>query len=108
MKKVRRKDLSKGIRTKHLSVRVPECVLEGINLLIDLGFFKDKSDFINYALQESLKGYLMNIKLNLTQDVIDKYLKVLDKISPNLPEQEAVKLVKEIRNEQRKARTQQS
>jgi len=85
------------VRTRHLSVRVPENILECINLLVELGLFKDRSDFINYSLQETLKKYLLNIKIKVTPELIDKYFVTLERISPRLSEEETLKLLKEIR-----------
>ena len=84
-------------KTKQLSVRVPESILECINLLVDLGLFKDRSDFINYSLKEVLKEYLMNIKINVTPELVDKYFATLRQVSPRLSEKESLNLLKDLR-----------
>ncbi|MGQ4915583.1 MAG: hypothetical protein ACP6IU_12710 [Candidatus Asgardarchaeia archaeon] len=89
-------------RTRHLSVRVPENILESIELLVNLGLFKDKSDFINYSLQETLMKYLMNTKIEITPELINRYFETLEQVSPKLSEKESLKLIKEIRKSRRK------
>jgi len=84
-------------KTKQLSIRVPESILECINLLVDLGLFKDRSDFINYSLKEVLKEYLMNIKINISPEIVDKYFVTLEQVSPRLSEKESLKLLKNLR-----------
>ena len=97
-KKMRKKAKNtRKIQTQQLSVRVPQNVLECINLLVDLGLFKDRSDFINYSLQESLKKYLMNIKIEVSPEIIDKYFATLGDVSPKLPEEKALEILKETR-----------
>jgi len=41
-------------KTKIISVRIPEFVDRRISDLISLGLFKDRSDFVNYAIQRAL------------------------------------------------------
>ncbi len=91
----------KRSRTVHVSVRAPENVVRGIDLLVDLGLFKDKSDFINYALQETLRKYLSNIKLNLTPEIVNKYFEAVKEASPKLSEEEILELLEEVRNERK-------
>ncbi|USS41019.1 hypothetical protein NF865_02020 [Thermococcus aggregans] len=88
-------------RTVHVSVRAPENVIKAINLLVDLGLFKDKSDFINYALQETVRKYLSSIKLEITPELIDKYFELLEKASPRLSEEEILKVLGDVLNERR-------
>jgi len=91
-------------RTVHLSVRAPENVVKTINLLVDIGLFKDKSDFINYALQETLRKYLSSIRIEITPELIDKYFELLEEASPQLPEEEILKVLEDARNERRSSR----
>ena len=95
------KKKSSNKRTVHVSVRAPENVVKAINLLVDLGLFKDKSDFINYALQETLRKYLSSIRIEITPELIDKYFELLEEASPQLPEEEILKVLEDARNERR-------
>ncbi|MFA4640703.1 hypothetical protein QDY65_04560 [Pyrococcus kukulkanii] len=84
-------------KTVHISVRVPENVVKAIEILVELGFFKDKSDFVNYALQETLKEYLSNVRIKMTSELVEKYFELLEKASPKLSEKEVLKILEEVR-----------
>ena len=97
------KKKSSNKRTVHVSVRAPENVVKVINLLVDLGLFKDKSDFINYALQETVRKYLSSIRLEITPELIDKYFELLEEASPRLSEEEILRVLEDARNEKRRS-----
>lgn len=100
-KKTKQRSFSKT-RNKYLRIRVPEDVLECINILVDLGLFKDRNEFINYSLQETIKNYLMNIKIEITPELINRYFTTLEQISPGSSEEETLKLLKDLRTLRRK------
>ncbi|NPB03991.1 MAG: type II toxin-antitoxin system ParD family antitoxin, partial [Thermotogae bacterium] len=57
--------------TKIISVRIPEFVDRQIEALVELGLFKDRSDFINYALQKALFEMFDKIVIFPSEDVIE-------------------------------------
>lgn len=83
--------------TVHVSVRVPERVARAISLLVELGLFKDKSDFVNYALHEALRKHLLNLRIEVSSEVVEKYFRLVDEVSPRLPEEEVVRVLKDAR-----------
>jgi len=60
--------------TKIISVRIPEFVDRQIGALVELGLFKDRSDFINYALQKALFEMFDKIVISPSEDVIELVL----------------------------------
>ncbi len=86
----------------HVSVRIPEGTLKIADMLVDLGIFKDRSDVINYAIKQTLKEYLQKIRIQVTPQFIESYFKLLEQASPRLTEEEAARLVEEIRGEQKR------
>jgi len=70
--------------TKIISVRIPEFVDEQIEALVELGLFKDRSDFINYALQKALFEMFDKIVIFPSEDVIELVLSQ----EPNAPSTE--------------------
>ncbi|AEC52083.1 hypothetical protein PNA2_1167 [Pyrococcus sp. NA2] len=59
---------------KIISVRIPEFVDKQIEALVELGLFKDRSDFINYALQKILFEMFDKIIIYLSEDVVELVL----------------------------------
>ena len=86
----------------HVSVRVPANVVRIADMLVELGLFKDRSDFINYAMREALKELLPRIRIEATPGLVKRYFRLLKEVSPCLSEDEALHLVKEIRGERKK------
>ncbi|RLF08096.1 MAG: hypothetical protein DRJ64_01725 [Thermoprotei archaeon] len=83
----------------HVTVRVPRGIVKIADILVELGFFKDRSDFINYAMRETIKEFLPKIRIKITLELIERYFKLVEEVSPRLSEEEVVQLVKEIRDE---------
>ncbi|OYT30669.1 MAG: hypothetical protein B6U94_05980 [Thermofilum sp. ex4484_79] len=83
----------------HVTVRVPRGIVKIADILVELGFFKDRSDFINYAMRETIKEFLPKIRIKITPELIERYFKLVEEVSPRLSEEEVVQLVKEIRDE---------
>lgn len=65
----RQKPTRKGA-TKIISVRIPESVVQQIEALVELGLFKDRTDFINYAIQKALFEMLDKIVISPPEDVV--------------------------------------
>lgn len=82
-----------------MTVRVPRGIVKIADILVELGFFKDRSDFINYAMRETIKEFLPKIRIKITPELIERYFKLVEEVSPRLSEEEVVQLVKEIRDE---------
>ena len=85
----------------HVSVRVPAGVVRIADMLVELGLFRDRSDFINYAMRETLKEFLPRIRVEVTPELVERLFKLIEEASPRLSEEEVVRLVKEIRRERR-------
>ncbi|RLE92992.1 MAG: hypothetical protein DRJ55_04095 [Thermoprotei archaeon] len=86
----------------HVSVRIPEGTLKIADMLVDLGIFKDRSELINYAIKQTLKEYLLNIRIQVTPQLVESYFKLLEQASPRLTEEEAARIAEEIRSEQKR------
>ena len=85
----------------HVSVRVPAGVVRVADMLVELGLFKDRSDFINYAMRETLKEFLPKIRVEVTPELVERLFRRLEEVSPRLSEEEILQIVKEIRREKR-------
>jgi len=85
----------------HVSVRVPAGVVRVADMLVELGLFKDRSDFINYAMRETLKEFLPKIRVEVTLELVERLFRRLEEVSPRLSEEEILQIVKEIRREKR-------
>jgi len=86
----------------HVSVRVPAGIVKAADMLVELGLFKDRSDFIVYAMREALKEFLPRVKVEVTPELIEKYFELVERVSPRLSEEEVVQLVKAVRSEKRR------
>jgi Arc/MetJ-type ribon-helix-helix transcriptional regulator len=75
--------------TKIISVRIPEFVDRQIEALVELGLFKDRSDFINCALQKALFEMFDKIVISHSEDVIELVLSQ----KPNAPPDEEIREV---------------
>ena len=84
-----------------MSVRVPAGVVRVADMLVELGLFKDRSDFINYAMRETLKEFLPKIRVEVTLELVERLFRRLEEVSPRLSEEEILQIVKEIRREKR-------
>lgn len=84
-----------------MSVRVPAGVVRVADMLVELGLFKDRSDFINYAMRETLKEFLPKIRVEVTPELVERLFRRLEEVSPRLSEEEILQIVKEIRREKR-------
>ena len=85
-----------------MTVRVPRGIVRIADMLVKLGLFKDRSDFINYAMREALKEFLSRIRIEVTPELTEIYFRLVEETSPCLTEDEILHLVKEIRSERRK------
>jgi len=83
--------------TKIISVRIPEFVDRQIEALVELGLFKDRSDFINYALQKTLFDMFDKIVVAPSEDVIELVLSQ----EPNAPptEEELKEVIESVERE---------
>ena len=83
--------------TKIISVRIPEFVDRQIEALVELGLFKDRSDFINYALQKALFEMFDKIVISPSEDVIELVLSQ----EPNAPptEEELREVIESVERE---------
>jgi len=83
--------------TKIISVRIPEFVDRQIEALVELGLFKDRSDFINYALQKALFEMFDKIVIFPSEDVIELVLSQ----EPNAPstEEEIREVIEDVERE---------
>ncbi len=86
-----------GRRTVHVSVRAPESVVRAIGLLVDLGLFKDRSDFVNYAIYEALRRYLSSVRIEVAPELVDRYFELLREVSPRLSEGEVLRVLRDER-----------
>ncbi|WP_370519915.1 hypothetical protein, partial [Thermococcus sp. GR7] len=48
------KNIKGKAKTKVVSFRIPVFIEQQIDTLVELGLFKDRTDFLNYAIQKAL------------------------------------------------------
>lgn len=70
-----------GPKTKVISFRIPVFIEQQIDTLVELGLFKDRTDFLNYAIQKALFELVDKIVVSPSEEVIDLMLS-LEPVSP--------------------------
>ena len=70
-------------KTKIISVRIPEFIDRRISDLISLGLFKDRSDFVNYAIQRALLEIIE--KMEIVQLPSEEEVRVVLSTKPKAP-----------------------
>jgi len=89
----------------HVSVRIPVGIVKIADVLVELGLFKDRSDFVNYAMREAVREFLPRIRVEVTPELVEQYFRLVEEVSPRLSEEEVVELVKAIRDERKREKS---
>ena len=86
-------------KTKIISVRIPEFIDRRISDLISLGLFKDRSDFVNYAIQRALLEIIE--KMEIVQLPSEEEVRVVLSTKPKAPisEKEILEVIENVDRE---------
>ena len=91
--------LNTSPKTKIISVRIPEFIDRRISDLISLGLFKDRSDFVNYAIQRALLEIIE--KMEIVQLPSEEEVRVVLSTKPKAPisEKEILEVIENVDRE---------
>ena len=84
-------------KTKVISFRIPVFVEQQIDTLVELGLFKDRTDFLNYAIQKALFELVDKIVIPPSEEVINFVLS-LEPASP-ISDDEMKEVMKDVERE---------
>ena len=84
-------------KTKVISFRIPVFIEQQIDALVELGLFKDRTDFLNYAIQKALFELVDKIVVPPSEEVVDLILS-LEPVSP-ASDDEVMGVMKDVERE---------
>jgi len=77
------KNTKGGPKTKVVSFRIPVFIEQQIDTLVELGLFKDRTDFLNYAIQKTLFELVDKIVVPSSEEVLDFVLSLEPTFTPS-------------------------
>ncbi|NJE26445.1 hypothetical protein E3E22_07415 [Thermococcus sp. MV5] len=77
------KNIKGKAKTKVVSFRIPVFIEQQIDTLVELGLFKDRTDFLNYAIQKALFELVDKIVVPPSEEVLDFVLSLEPTFTPS-------------------------
>ncbi|USH00444.1 hypothetical protein K1720_02990 [Thermococcus argininiproducens] len=77
------KNIKEKPKTRVVSFRIPVFIEQQIDTLVELGLFKDRTDFLNYAIQKTLFELVDKIVIPPSEEVLDFVLSLEPTFTPS-------------------------